>query len=771
MQNITIKRFPIKKVSTMISLALLSMSSSVIAQTQSTDKKNNGIETIEVTAQKRVQSVQDVPIAITAFSGEMISDMGLNTSNDLAEKTPNLTIGQPTGDGGVVAVVMRGVGLSDFAPNNQAPVGLYVDGVVAGNSNAQITTLFDVERVEVLKGPQGTLYGRNTTGGTINIISNKPTSDTEGYFKLNLGNYGLRKVEGAFNTAITDDLNIRLAIVNSHIDGYMENLTTGNVIEKNNTAYRFLADWKINDAWSLLANIHGNENDSDADLYNADSDIDFYKGNSEFDPTIKTKTFGGSITIEGELTESLTFTSITAFDELEKRHQEDADVSALDIITNEYNPDTESFMQEFHLNGLYDNGSWILGAFYSTDEVDYHQSIRVYGDAELIFGTDLDGNGELEPYAQNQLPGFFWNYQNYQELTTAALFGQVDHKLSDSLELTVGLRVTNEEVTLSSYADLSGIGLILPPEMGGFGIPSELVTELFLPGYYAVVGDNPKVDETGTYLETVDDTQVSGKIGLNWRTSDNLMLFASYNKGFKGGGVNGNFIFNPSALTPYGAETVNSFEFGFKADLLDNEMRFNTSFFYYDYQDAQIFNNVADPSFGLPAQRIINGDVSLYGFDSEFTWMATSNLMIMGSLGYVKSEYDENPIDVVTGELSIQGNQIQNAPELSANLMANYEWELDYGYINLNADISYTDKTYFSPFEDDAIAMKAHSIANLRLSWTSLDDVWQVALWGKNITDEEVKTYAFDLRQDFGVVENMRAAPSTFGIEVSYQFN
>jgi outer membrane receptor protein involved in Fe transport len=540
-KNITNKHsrleFRKSKLAGIISTIYVVLSSgTVLAQVSITKAvKHVGLERIEVTAQKRVQSIKDIPIAITAFSGDMIEDMGLNTSSELANKTPNLTIGQPAGEGGVVAVVMRGVGLSDFAPNNQAPIGLYVDGVVAGNSNAQITTLMDVERVEVLKGPQCTLYGRNTTGGTINVISRKPTADTEGYLRINTGNYGMRKIEGVFNMSLSDDLNIRLAVSDYHLDGYMENIVTGNEIEKNNTVYRLLVDWNVNNKWSVLFNLHGNNNDSDADLYNADSDSDFYKSSSVFDPKISTKTLGGSITINGELTDTISFTSITAYDDLDKFHKEDADVSALDL--------------------------------------------------------------------------------------------------------------------------------------------------------------------------------------------------------------------------------------GFKSDLFNNALRLNSTFFYYDYQDGQIFNNINDPHYGLPAQRIINGDVSLYGFDGEFSSMATDSLSIIGSVGYVKSKYDESPIDPVVGELAIKGNQIQSDPEFSANIMANFEWELsDGGYVNAHVDVSYTDKTYFSPFEDDDISMGSYTISNLRVSWTNQSEEIEIAFWGKHLADKEVKTYAFGLRDVASVIENMRGAPRTFGV-------
>lgn len=616
------------KISIAVAASLLVISSALA------DEQSKKIERIEVTAQKRVQNIQEVPIAITAFSGDEIDAMGLNTSSDLSEKTPNLTIGQPTGEGGVVAIAIRGVGLSDFAPNNQAPIGMYVDGVVAGNSNAQITTLFDVERVEVLKGPQGTLYGKNTTGGTINIISRKPTDYFEGYFKVNLANYNTRKVEGAISGSLSDTLNARLSFVDYHSDGWTENLITNNTIEKNNQAYRLLLDWSVSNDTSVLFNIHGNENDSDADLYNASTDADFYKGASEFDPKINVKTKGASITIESQINENISFFSITSYDELDKFHQEDVDLSSLDVLRTQYQPETESFTQELRLSGQFGKATWILGAFYSKDEIDYDQWVRLFGDYEVITGIDLDGDGEVKSLQDSGPYRLQLDYDNYQESTTKAIFGQIDYNLSEALLLTVGLRLTQEKVELRSNATAHGLGLIMPAELGGLGLPIELVPDLILPGFYAAIGGNDMVDASGTYNDKTDETKPSGKIGLNWYVSPNTMLYGNYSHGFKGGGINGNFIYNPQALSSYEPESMSAFELGFKTDLLDETLRINAATFYYDYQDAQIFNNLPDPTLGLPIQRIINSDTSLYGFDAELQWVATDKLFLQASLGY-----------------------------------------------------------------------------------------------------------------------------------------
>ena len=284
---------------------------------QETDVQEAGkavIEEIIVTAQKREQSIQEVGITMNAFSGDLLDSMGVTNSNQLALITPNLTIQSPAGEGGIATIVVRGVGLSDFAPTQTGPVGFYVDEVFAGTNNAQVQTMYDVDRVEVLKGPQGTLYGRNTTGGAINIISRKPSDTPDGYIRLSYGSYQSLKLEGAVGGPLSNTVSARVALIHHQTDGWTENLFTGNSISRQNTSGRIMLNWAPSDAVNLLFSLHGSKTDSDADLYNSNLDTEFYKGYSEYDPVLEVDNLGGSLNLHWDISDAVTFTSITGYE-------------------------------------------------------------------------------------------------------------------------------------------------------------------------------------------------------------------------------------------------------------------------------------------------------------------------------------------------------------------------------------------------------------------------------------------------------------------------
>ncbi len=684
------------------------------------------IEEVVVTAQKREQSSQDVGIAINAFTGSTLDAMGLNSSNEIAMKTPNLNIHSPAGEGGVAVVFMRGVGLNDFATNNTGPVGFYIDEVYAGSSNGQVTTLFDVERVEVLKGPQGTLYGRNTTGGALNIISRKPTEEIDGYVKVSYGDYsegnGEYRLEGAIGGALSDNLQGRLAFVNFESEGYMTNALTGDDVEKENRAARVLLNWDVGEEINILLNLHTSKNDSDADLYNSSLDADFYAGVSDIKPVIDVEQHGLSVKVNWELNDELTLTSITAYDELDKLHQEDADMLPLPIIHTEYGVTSETFSQEIRLTGDTDTMSWIAGAFFWDDQLDQAQSV------------DLTGVGLPIPYV----------YDNSQDTQTFALFGQTEYNLTDALVLTVGLRYTSLEVNFESVG--SGTAILDPATPGG-------------------------IAASYRFADSLDEDNVSGKLGLNWFISDAVMMYGSVTKGFKGAGFNGNFHLSTLGLGDYDSEDLLAYETGIKSTFFNQTLQLNAAVFYYDYQDSQVFNNATIPGFGLPANRIANADIDIQGIDVDIIWRPIDGLYMQLGAGYVDSEYGEDINDPITGSLLISGNQLQNTPEISAFGLINYEWNLgDAGYLIVQFDASYSDDLFYSNFEDISIGQEAYTISNARISYRSTDEAFELALWAKNLSDKEYATYSFDLRADFGFVQNMRGVPRTVGIDVKYSF-
>jgi len=707
------------------------------------------LEEIIVTAQKREQSLQDVGIAISAFDGETLEAMGVTTSNEIAAKTPNLNIVSPVGEGGVVSVFIRGVGLNDFALNNTGPVGFYVDDSSIGSSNGQLTTLFDIARVEVLKGPQGTLFGRNTTGGALNIVSNKPTEEFEATIKSTIANYGYLKTEGVVSGALFDSLNGRLALVANQSDGYMENLSNGDSVEKQNFAGRLLLDYHPSDDLSVLFNLHGSRNDSDSDLYGNSNDEDFYKGSygdEEFRINVDTR--GASAKVSYDLSDTITLTSITAYDGLEKRQQEEADMSPLHLLGFEYNAATHTFSQELRLNGVGDHLQWIAGAYHLSESINWN-TVSDNSDLEIIENTGITLG--------------LSNSVGHQQLTTSALFGQLEFDLSEQWALTVGGRYSKVDVDFDYEVDIPAF-----QPFSALGIASNVA-----------------------FVDTLSNEEFSGKLALTYAHTEDRMFYGSVTRGFKGGGFNGGLISdlaNYSATAEYQPEFLTAYELGMKSSLLDGTMRLNTALFYYDYDDAQVYNNNSDPVTGLPQNMVQNAEsLQIYGLEVDLSWQPVEALFVQLGLGYTHSEFDSFDLNVpsstgVSG-VDLSGETPQNSPSVSATLLANYEWSLDgKGSLSLQLDGSYQSEILYSNgivltagepssySRNEELGQAGHSIWNSRLAWSDNQQQLELALWVKNLGDKAYATYMAEQTDLNGYDALLRGTPRTFGMDVKYAF-
>jgi iron complex outermembrane receptor protein len=703
------------------------------------------LEEIVITAQKREQSLQEVGITISAFDGETMEAMGVVNSNEVAAKTPNLNIMSPAGEGGVVSVFIRGIGLNDFALNNTGPVGFYIDEASIGSSNGQLTTLFDIERVEILKGPQGTLFGRNTTGGALNIVSNKPTEEFEASLKLSAGNYGYTKLESMVSGSLTETLNGRLALVGYESDGYIENLSNGDRVEKQNFAGRALLNYLPTDDLSILFNLHASRNDSDSDLYGTTLDSDFYEGvHGDKEYRINTDTKGVSVNVSYDLNDQISLTSITAYDDLDKRQGEDGDMTPLALVEFVYSVDTHTFTQELRLNGDTDQLHWIAGLYYLSETINWDVEVD-NADLPLIPGLLNLGTSRSE---------------GHQQLTTQALFGQMEYELAESWVLTVGARYTQLEVDFDYATD----------------VPNFAFTPLLA---------------SMSYSDDLRNEEFSGKVALNFYPNEDHMLYGSITRGFKGGGFNGGVVTdlaNYPANAEYDPEILTAYELGIKSTLLDDTMQLNAALFYYDYQDAQVFNSIGDPNTGLPQNQIENAEsLELYGLDMDVTWQPLEALFIQVGLGYTHSEFDEFDLTVPTATgvatADLNGVTPQNTPEWSANLLAHYTWSLgDNGSLSAQVDGSYQSEVYYSNgtvavvgdptsyTRNKELGQDSYSLWNARLSWTDSSEQLELALWGKNLADKEYAAYMFELTDLIGADQVMRGVPRTYGVDIKYAF-
>jgi iron complex outermembrane receptor protein len=721
------------------------------------------LEEVVVTAQKREQNMQDVGISVTAMSGDNLRSLGITSSADIASFTPNLSIVSLAGEGNQPVIFLRGIGLNDYNTNNAGPIGMYVDEVIVSSPTAQSFAMFDVERVEVLRGPQGTLYGRNTTGGAINVISNKPTGEFEADLLASYGNFNAMKLEGAVSGPLTDKLGARLAVVSNTADGYIDDVSSGKEYnETDNYAIRGLLQWDASDSVSALFNVHYGKNDTDAPRY---IHYGTYDANT-FDPTtglfsgqcssadisrqaahcvsalgyqdntgddregewsrpgvLDFDVAGASAKVTWEISDNLSLISITAYDETEKLYEEDTDSSPQSFLEATYNVDSETFSQEFRLVGSSESTNWLLGFFYLNEELNQDQTLDLFRDLRPIFGFNPD------------LGTFFSRHEHQQETTTWAVYGQVEYQLAEQWLLTGGLRYTQEDVEFAAQVAF---------EEPDFSIPF--------------------VD----FKDDIDNDNISGRLALNYYPNEDWMLYGSVTTGFKSGGFPGTFGFSPEEYQGYGPEEITAFEVGFKSTLADSRVQLNGAMFFYDYTDIQIYQ-ILDSDSPVPVQRLTNGgDAEIFGGELELTAQPTEGLYLLLGLAYLDTEFQ----DLTFGDLDLSGNRLATAPEWSANGLARYDWSLgNGGGFYTQVDFTYSDEYFFDVFNSAHASQEAYTLLGARAGYISPDQNWELSLWGKNLSDEDYFATGLDLGEAFGQVEMIPTRPLTYGVELRVYFN
>lgn len=755
---------------------------STIPYTAFAAEQDVGIEEIIVSAQRRDQNLQDTPLSVTAFTSDTIKALGFTQSVDIAAQTPNFSVGYPNGESGIPAMFIRGVGVSDFRVFTPAAIAPYADETYVAQSAGQIFQLLDMDRIEVLRGPQGTLYGRNATGGAINYISKKPTDTFEGEVNATIAEYGYTGLEAAVGGPITDTLGFRLAATKTQSDGWLKNNLTGHDQQgADELAYRGLLEWDPSDRVNVLFNLHGGQTESDAVQYrhlglldaNGDMcavgaikagacvDAFGYSENLPFttaDGTVipaasaydegsynveaknDTKFWGTSVKLQVEFDDIL-FTSITAYDDLDDSRPEETDASPNELISGVLGVKQETFTQEFRLAQQRDGWNWIAGAYYMNDEAKDQTGFNVLGEIRPFFigvdDPDFCGDGTFNPAPGNPdgfCPGQFVSNsasRTEQTITSYSVYGDASIELNDTLRLNVGLRYTDEE----TEHDVSQI--YNEPSIGS-------------PVRFAGVGSK-------------DFDNVSGRAVLDWQYNSDVLLYAGISTGFKAGGIDSTV----DGIVPYDSEELINYEAGFKTTLLDRKIRFNGSAFYYDYTDLQVFTFVVvgNQTFSVLSNA---SDAKVAGAELELQWLPTPDTFINLGMGYLDTEY-ENFVDTVTGD-DFSGNQIVMSPDLTFNGLAQHDFRLDGGStITAQVDFTYTDDVFFDAQNNPLLSQDSYALYNARLAWRSPNEDIEVALWARNLGDEEYMVYAFDL-SFLGFNEEMLGLPRTYGVGLSYKF-
>ncbi|MCJ9427791.1 TonB-dependent receptor [Kordiimonas marina] len=727
------------------------------------------LEEITVTAQKRVQTSQSVGAAITAVNSNAIERTNFNNIEDLQVMVPNLQIGESFG---FAQVMIRGVGTDNPFAGGDPSVAMHIDGVVVGQSSAQFGSLFDVERIEVLRGPQGTLYGRNATGGSINVITNKPTEETTGYARLTGGNYSLVKFEGAVGGSLSKTLMGRIAVRYVNRGGYGKNIADGSDIDDaNQFSVRGQLLWKPSDDVSLrLAAEHHEEDDKNY--------IPKFRGPS-YDPApipalepqptdgvraTNPRDINSNVNLQNKrhqnsysgefnwhIDDTFSLVSLTNYQTFKKTPQADFDMTAKDFYIWSEAFNTKQFSEELRLNFDTEKLHGLVGAYYYTEKIasDNRLDIPLVPQAVANAVPTLAGCG-FDDNVGNQILGadpadLCFNFRGTSKTHAYAFFANASYDLSETVSLNLGARYSYEKKE----------------------------------------GDTDRWTAPGAPVLTFSDAKSFDKftpsIRLEWKPANDILMYASYSKGFKSG------IFLTGQRSPVlDPEIVDAYEVGFKSMFNDRKVQFNAAAFYYDFTNLQQGRSVPAGTSGFTLVYENAASARIKGAEMELKWLATDHLRFDGSATYLDATFKDyvttDPFDTVYQQLGLipagvdlsqqlAGNRMVQSPEWAANLGATLDGQLPGTEWNASASLSmsYKGRVYFSQFNHDALSQKGVTTLNANILLTPPGERWSVNIWGKNLTDETIYVGTFILnssRTNAGFL----AAPRTFGVTVGYTF-
>jgi iron complex outermembrane receptor protein len=694
------------------------------------------LEEVIITAQKREQTLQEVPITISAFSGDFVNETGVQDIRGIQGLTPNLSI-KSRGDT-EASVFIRGIGSQAPGIGADPAVGIFIDGMVASRGTNATAAFFDVERIEVVKGPQGTLFGRNASAGAISIITQKPELDeTYGSVMLGLGDEGQVRGRAIGNFAIGSDWAIRLGANYSKRDGlYYNELTNQEMLDVDSRNFRLSALGLLTDNWETTLLVEAVESkNNDVIVTDADAFVPVIRQNQAPDKQ-RLESTRVIWTNKWGIGETMDLTSITGYyDHDVNVTPVDADEIEFDIVTFEEPQTNETFSQELRLNGAGDSVDWFVGASYVKEDLSFRNALRY---EEGIVLDVLAGLGFLceEPELP---PCEYRTEQPYGANTTKsyAIYGDLTWRLSDRWSLTGGARYTKDKKNMTYNMPYAGGILGALEEPGG-------LSQIFGP-----------ITDGDLYANDSWDS-FDPRLAVDFAATDNTTLFASVAGGYKSGGFNrqtNDFLPGEQTIQSFAEEKVLAYEVGTKSVLLDGRATLNVSAFYNDYEDYQLETFVN----GLPLVQNV-GDIESSGIELEGRILVTDNFELAGTYAYLDSEVKRSL------EPELVGKATPQSPEHSASAQAHYYIPSGLGEWKLSGIWSYTDNFWFDIF--NTLEQPSVSKLDLRLGLTANSGRWMVAGFVDNATDEEY----FVERFVFLDVANRRAPGRLWRVEFTLNF-
>lgn len=759
------------------------------------------LEDVVVTAQKRSENLQDVPMSVSAIAGADSELFRFRDATDIAVQIPNLQATNTAGDGFPI-FSLRGVAMSDYSFNQSSPVATYIDEVYKGNPAIQGAQLFDLERIEVLRGPQGTLYGKNSTGGAVNYITRTPGySETEGGLTVGYGNFNRRDISAAVDAPLREDtLGLRIAGRWAEADGWFDNRNPG--VEDGNAVdeygLRASLAWQPSETLEVILRYTKTDQRAvnygiqpfniSADglgggvygLYNAlgatdkvdyqRKGLDFWEFESDQDARRELSNQALALTVTWKLSDRYVLTSITSLDDGEALNPEDTDGSPLDVLSIPYYGEAEQYTQDLRLASNGDGPlNSIVGLYWSNEQVYNATTIGFFSDLDMnldgridafdcadVAGTAFLGAPVTEAglNAEITLNGLGFSLADFapascqfdnafaQERTSQAAYLDSSLALSEAWTLRLGLRYTRDETALSDFS-----GRILAAADG-------------TPILNTIPGDPEDVfARAGKRSET--EGEWTGKLGLDYSSETGMLIYGNVSHGYRSGAFNAQAFLDPSELTYVEPETLDGAELGVKHELLQGALRLNAAAFYYRYDNQQFLN-----IDGI-IQTLVNIDESaIAGMEVEVEAALSQSLIVRAGLGLLSTEVKAGALSGV----DLAGNDLLLAPASNVNLTVRWDIAtLEQGTITLRADTSFTDDFYFDVYNTERTASEAYWLHNLRLDFLSKHEGWQLGVWVKNVSDEEYYTSTLDL-QTFGFDYGHIGAPRTYGAELRLNF-
>lgn len=647
--------------------------------------------------------------------------------------------------------------MSDFSQNQSSPIAMYVDDVYKGVGALQALQLFDVERIEVLRGPQGTLYGKNATGGSVNIISKIPSLDgtNQANFGIGFGNFNRREANGVLELSNANStMGVRLAGTFSKADGWVDNLLESreDLSEFRDYAFRLSGRYQPSDELNILIKLaksrakqnNGHEvlasNIGDGGVgfdsgYNRNN-LEYFENETDRQGRNNLENSSVSVSVDWDVNDVFTLTSVSAYDEGEWITEEDADGSPLNILHTDYGSDVTSISQDLRLTSNFDGlFNFLLGLYGHREDLNANVVQRMYYDV----AGDNDGSGTLDCF-EDFMTGCRLSNEFNQVKSSQAAYFQGGFKITSDLTLTLGMRYTKDENRIEDYN----------ARLGYFDPDSN--TE--------VIEALPTIVD---YKNGITDYNFGKRLALKYALSSDINTYISFTTGYRGSAFNGQAYFDVSEISIAKPEEVDAWEVGFKSDLLDDRLRLNGAVFHYTYINQQFLD--ITPNF---LSVLVNADKSsVQGAELELRALPHSDVDLRVGLGYLDATYDKLELRGV----NLSGNKLINAPSLNVNALVNWDFlEVDSGYMHVTLDTNYTGGQYYDAFNNTNTHQEGYWIWNMRFSYKSHDDKIIMGLWVKNLFDEEYVTQMTDLQELFNYDYSHRGRTRTFGFDINYQF-